>query len=269
MNGLVQSKELVKEESGQLWTNSLIVAEEFERRHADVIRSVEDLECSKDFTERNFAFSEYRDSTGRVLPMVKISRDGFMFLAMGFTGQKAAGMKEQFILAFNTLSRPKSMLDIMEMSIKALQEQERRTNENTRQIQSVQAKVEELGASTDQKIKSIEEKLVIDKINQFPEGCRTVEWITENYFLGMNPVRVSNWFKILGHPCKEYQYTDKTGKLFSKMVFVNEGISEVRSRLVRESVFDKDTDINHIYIHPALGRFFVKIISHKPNFMDK
>lgn len=58
----------------------------FERRHADVIRAIEQLECSHDFTERNFALSEYPDSTGRQQPMFELTQDGFAFLVMGFTG---------------------------------------------------------------------------------------------------------------------------------------------------------------------------------------
>ena len=42
----------------QLTTTSRLIAEIFEKRHSDVIRAIENLECSQDFTERNFAFSE-------------------------------------------------------------------------------------------------------------------------------------------------------------------------------------------------------------------
>ncbi|WP_338044636.1 Rha family transcriptional regulator [Paenibacillus periandrae] len=41
----------------------------------------------KKFTERNFALSEFTDTTGRKLPMYEMTRDGFMMLAMGCTGQ--------------------------------------------------------------------------------------------------------------------------------------------------------------------------------------
>ena len=84
-------------------TTSLIVAEKFGKNHRDVLRAIRNLECSKDFTERNFAPVKYKDSTGRSLPMYQITRDGFSFLAMGFTGKEAALWKERFINAFNAM----------------------------------------------------------------------------------------------------------------------------------------------------------------------
>lgn len=38
---------------------SLDVAETFDKRHADVLRDIELLQCSKEFRERNFALSKY------------------------------------------------------------------------------------------------------------------------------------------------------------------------------------------------------------------
>jgi hypothetical protein len=38
-------------------------------------------------------------------PMYKMTKDGFVFLAMGFTGKKAAQWKEKFILAFNDMEK--------------------------------------------------------------------------------------------------------------------------------------------------------------------
>lgn len=96
---------LVTLDHGEVWTTSLLVADRFGKRHADVLRAVEKLECSDDFTERNFALSEYTDATGRRLPMYRITRDGFAFLAMGFTGRAAAGWKERFIAAFGKMER--------------------------------------------------------------------------------------------------------------------------------------------------------------------
>jgi len=96
---------LVELDHGEVWTTSLLIADKFGKRHADVLRAVEKLECSDDFTQRNFALSEYADSTGRTLPMYRISRDGFAFLAMGFTGRAAAEWKERFIAAFGKMER--------------------------------------------------------------------------------------------------------------------------------------------------------------------
>lgn len=98
-------KPSVKLVHGQAVTTSLKVADTFGKRHTDVLRTIRNLECSPEFTERNFAPSEYTDVTGRKLPMYTITRDGFAFLASGFTGKEAAQWKEKYIAAFNELER--------------------------------------------------------------------------------------------------------------------------------------------------------------------
>ncbi|HHW1662346.1 TPA: Rha family transcriptional regulator [Pseudomonas aeruginosa] len=90
---------------GQPTTTSLDVAARFGKRHADVIRAISKLDCSSEFTERNFALSEYADPTGRALPQYRMTRDGFTFLCMGFTGKEAAKWKEAYINAFNRLEQ--------------------------------------------------------------------------------------------------------------------------------------------------------------------
>ncbi|MDQ4709370.1 phage regulatory protein/antirepressor Ant [Bacillus subtilis] len=95
--------QLVFIEGNQAVTDSLTVAEVFGKRHADVIKSVETLNCSKDFAERNFSLSEYQDSTGRSLKKYLIKRDGLTFLVFGYTGAKAALFKEKYIAEFNRM----------------------------------------------------------------------------------------------------------------------------------------------------------------------
>lgn len=90
-------------QNGDVLTTSRVVAEYFDRRHADVIARIRSLDCSPSFNERNFSLVEYADTKGEVRPMYELTRDGFMFLAMGFTGPKAAAMKESFIRAFNDM----------------------------------------------------------------------------------------------------------------------------------------------------------------------
>lgn len=88
--------------------DSRFVAQTFDKRHADVLRDIEritdpDSGLSEEFTQRNFAFSTYKDSTGRKLPCYCLTRDGFTILAMGFTGAKANRFKEQYINRFNDM----------------------------------------------------------------------------------------------------------------------------------------------------------------------
>ncbi len=86
-------------------TTSLAVAEHFGKLHKNVIRDIERVfgEVPRTFTELNFERSEYKDSTGRSLPLYRMTRDGFSLVAMGFTGAAALRWKVAYITAFNAM----------------------------------------------------------------------------------------------------------------------------------------------------------------------
>lgn len=97
--------ELVKIVEGQVCTSSRLIADRFGKEHRDVLKAVRNLECSEEFSRRNFAQSDYMDSRGKAQPEYSITHDGFSFLVMGFTGKEAAQFKEQFIDAFNEMEK--------------------------------------------------------------------------------------------------------------------------------------------------------------------
>jgi len=99
------TNDLVVIEDGRAITTSLKVADYFGKRHADVLRGIENIvnEIPTDFTQRNFALSDYTDPTGRCLPMYLLTRDGFVLVAMGYTGAKAMQFKVAYITAFNKM----------------------------------------------------------------------------------------------------------------------------------------------------------------------
>lgn len=87
--------------------DSLQVAEKFGKRHADVIRAIENL-IKNDPTQncvRCFKKSKYRDAKGEQRPMYFIDRDGFTFLIMRFTGKDADIWKWKYIKAFNQMEK--------------------------------------------------------------------------------------------------------------------------------------------------------------------
>lgn len=98
-------QDLVNVKNNQVTTNSLTVAEVFGKRHRDVLRAIKLLKCSPDFNARNFALVEYRDEKGEKRTCYDITRDGWTFLVMGFTGAKAAEWKEKYIAAFNAMEQ--------------------------------------------------------------------------------------------------------------------------------------------------------------------
>lgn len=88
----------------QVTTTSLDIAAVFNKRHDNIIAKIETFPKDS-FTDLNFKASKYTDSTGRVLPCYKITRDGFSLLVMGFTGEKAYKWKIEFIKAFNEMEK--------------------------------------------------------------------------------------------------------------------------------------------------------------------
>lgn len=90
-------------EGGKVLTSSRKIAGKFSKRHADVIRAIQEMELPDSYRERNFALSEYKDGTGKFNPEYIITRDGFTLLVMGFTGKKALQFKIEFIEAFNQM----------------------------------------------------------------------------------------------------------------------------------------------------------------------
>jgi Rha family phage regulatory protein len=62
------------------------VARNFDKRHKNVLRAYDNLQCSPEFNRHNFMPVEYVDQKGELRCMVKMTKDGFIMLVMGFTG---------------------------------------------------------------------------------------------------------------------------------------------------------------------------------------
>ena len=97
-------KDLVfRGQNDQVKTNSVLVAKVFNKEHGKVMRDIANLKCSNDFRAANFGLSSYVNEQNKEFPMYEMTKDGFTFLVMGYTGQKAAEFKEAYINAFNTM----------------------------------------------------------------------------------------------------------------------------------------------------------------------
>lgn len=97
-------QELVMNHSGQAITTSRVVAEKFGKEHKNVIQAILNMDCSQDFRLLNFKQTPYtHPQNGQTYHEYIITRDGFTFLVMGFTGSEAARFKEEYITAFNKM----------------------------------------------------------------------------------------------------------------------------------------------------------------------
>ena len=88
---------------GVVLADSLKVAEIFNKDHKNVIRDIRELDCSEEFRELNFEPTEYMSVQGHKKPCYNMTRDGFVFLVMGYRGKKAASFKEAYIKRFNEM----------------------------------------------------------------------------------------------------------------------------------------------------------------------
>lgn len=97
--------ELVYLKNDEAVCSSLQVAEKFEKRHDNVMRSIEGL-LKNEETHKMFKKSSYmEEQNNQRYPMYLMNRDGFSLLVMGFTGKKALEWKLQYIKAFNQMER--------------------------------------------------------------------------------------------------------------------------------------------------------------------
>jgi len=82
--------------SGKDVTTSLTIAIVFGKRHDNILQDISQLACSKEFRVLNFQESSYQSQQNKEMPMYEITKDGFSFLVMGYTGEKAGQFKKMF-----------------------------------------------------------------------------------------------------------------------------------------------------------------------------
>lgn len=93
---------------GQPVTTSLQVAASFDKEHKHVLRDIDNLECSREFCQSNFGQTVHlRPSPLNGAPIESraytMTKNGFLFLAMGWTGKKAAMLREGYLAAFDLM----------------------------------------------------------------------------------------------------------------------------------------------------------------------
>lgn len=188
-----QELSLVAVENEHAVTTSLRVAEVFGKQHKDVLRAVKSLDCSEDFHKRNFALMQKSIKIGngaeRKSPMYYITRDGFMFLVMGFTGKTAAKWKEAYIKAFNEMEakiRAEQMAKaIEEHDRKEAEEYEKLLEREEREEAAIDARVAAMSLAksrkrqaepqtTEQRTTTAEDGIIIEDYN----GRRVVSSLT-------------------------------------------------------------------------------------------
>lgn len=108
MDTLSEFQQFVMVSGDVVVTDSRRVAEKFGKRHAHVMRDIRRLlgDVGEDFAGSNFGLCYESNSlqNGKRQPFYTLTKDGFMFLVMGFTGRAAAKVKLAFLAAFNGMA---------------------------------------------------------------------------------------------------------------------------------------------------------------------
>lgn len=98
-----------KNDKGELVVTSRQVAEDFEKNHKEVIRAIENhintlggaQNCASLFIESKYQHVQNKQWYKEYL----LTKDGFAFAVMSFTGEEAAKWKLKYIEAFNKMEQ--------------------------------------------------------------------------------------------------------------------------------------------------------------------
>jgi Rha family phage regulatory protein len=173
---------LVSEYNKQPVTTSLIVAEYFGKRHDHVLRAVDAMreDCGEDYHRLNFGEMKHSVIIGKGATRedrsVRMTKDGFTLLAMGFTGKKAMQFKMNYILAFNNMEAILKKRDQWE-PIRSLGKGMRRdlTDAIAEFIEYAQARGAGKGANHYySNFTKLEYKLLFLVANEMPKGFRNL-----------------------------------------------------------------------------------------------
>jgi Rha family phage regulatory protein len=127
---------LVFVENNRVVTDSLTVAEVFEKQHKDVLRDIRiqmDY-AGEDFAKRNFAPGTYQDKNKQARPKIQLTEEAFTLVAMSYNTKEAVRMKIRFIQEFKRIKeelhkrieQPKTQAEMLLVYAQQFVEQERK-----------------------------------------------------------------------------------------------------------------------------------------------
>ncbi|MEK4343259.1 Rha family transcriptional regulator [Brevibacillus sp. FSL L8-0710] len=151
-------KNLVFVENGIAVTDSLTVAQVFNKEHKHVIRDIEiQLEKlteagEKEWGVSNFGLTQYQHPQNKQwYPKYNLTEDAFAIVAMSYVTPEAMKMKVKFLDEFKRLREqlravqtPKTQLEILQVSIQQLVEQERRLTAVENRVEQTEKKQDQI-----------------------------------------------------------------------------------------------------------------------------
>lgn len=123
--------------NGQLLVSSREIATNFEKRHNDVVKAIENL-TTENFVVKEMFIESTFEHKGNFYKEYLMTRDGFSLLVMGFTGTKALAWKVKYIEAFNKMEEElKNPYGNLSKELQAIIALDRKQQETVERIETV------------------------------------------------------------------------------------------------------------------------------------
>jgi phage antirepressor protein len=172
---------------------SLQIAEVTGMRHADVMRSIRNMEEAwTKTTQRNFPLSEYKDSTGRSLPMYQLNKTECLYVATKFNDEARA----KLVIRWEELERERAAggFQIPQNFSEALRlaaEQAERVEAQQKQIEAMKPKA-----------------LFADAVATSDRSCLVAELakILQQNGVNIGQNRLFDWLRKNGYLCSKGEY---------------------------------------------------------------
>ena len=155
----------IQTKEGQLVVSSRQVAIDFEKRHADVIKTIEEkMEVNEILrSPKYFIESTYKDKSNRNSKEYLLTRDGFSFLVMGFTGVKADNWKLKYIEAFNKMEQALDPYKGMSPELKSILMLDKKTLEIDNRVKKLENTMT-IDYSQQEELNSLARKVVVQAL---------------------------------------------------------------------------------------------------------
>lgn len=139
---MCKSLELINK-GGEIRVSSRVIAMDFDKRHNDTIRTIENL-TTQNCTVKNMFIESTYNHKGNEYKEYFMNRDGFSLLVMGFTGQQALEWKLKYINAFNKMEKRLNKLPKLSKELQAIFTLDQKQEELKEEINTVKGEIKEM-----------------------------------------------------------------------------------------------------------------------------
>ncbi|MDR4971648.1 ORF6C domain-containing protein [Bacillus toyonensis] len=146
VNEMPIHSELVFESNGKVVTDSLMIAEVFNKRHDNVIS---DIKTQMDYAGVEFSLLNFKERTyenrGRRYPKIDLTEEAFTLVVMSYNTKEAVRLKIKFIEEFKRMKQhiqnqqkvPTDPMGVLKLTFQALEG-------HTQEIQEIKSEVKDL-----------------------------------------------------------------------------------------------------------------------------